>query len=178
MLRIAHRRDVWGDGELWDGLVDVSSGCKGYAHTELLFSNGESFSSLLKFDKAHTVYPLAYYYRPKGGPQLRRIEFKENFWDYTNLPFVSAQEEDDLYNYCKSVIDDSIKAQAGYDKSGVLRFVLPFMHEHPEDWFCTEVVEHVCQKSLELFGNRKAWKDSPNSFKKLCDKLFPNSAVR
>lgn len=172
MLRIAHRKDIWGDRELWDGLVDIFSGCKGYAHTELLFSNGESFSSLFEFDKAHTVYPSACYYRPKGGPQLRRIVFKDGFWDYTNLPQISAEEEDNLYNYCKTMIDDSVVAQAGYDRTGVLRFVFPFMRQHREDWFCTESVEHACQKVLSLFLGRDAWKDSPNSFKKLCDKTF------
>lgn len=173
MLRIAHRRDVWGDGELWDGLVDICSGCNGYSHTELLFSNGESFSSFLKFDKTHSIYPAPYYYRPRGGPQIRKITFKSGIWEYTDLPFVSKQEEDDLYAYCHNLINESITKQGGYDKKGVARFVLPFMREHKDDWFCTESVEHVCQEVLELFQGRKAWKDSPNSFKKLCDKLFP-----
>lgn len=178
MLRIAHRRNVWGDGELWDGLVDLFSGCKGYAHTELVFSSGESFTSCIKFDKENTVYPSNGFYRPKGGPQIRKIEFREGFWDYTELGFVTALEEDELYGYCVGVVDESVTQQAGYDRTGVLRFVLPFTKQHKEDWFCTEVVEHVCQESLELFGNRSPWKDSPNSFKKLCDKLFSNSAVR
>lgn len=176
MLKIAHRRDVWGDGELWDGLVDIFSGCGGTSHTELLFSNGESFSSFLEFDKKHTVYPSQHFPRPNGGPQIRRIDFKPGVWVFTELDFITSEQEDDLYAYCKTVIDDSLKAQAGYDKAGVLRFVFPWMRQHPEDWFCTEAVQDACQKKLGLFGNRKPWKDSPNSFFKICKKLFKTAS--
>lgn len=171
MLRIAHRRDVWGDGELLDGLINIFSGLGGYCHTELLFSNGESFSSFVKFDRANTVYPAPHYYRPKGGPQIRKIDFKLDTWAYTKLPDVSPEDEDKLYGYCKKLIDESVATQGGYDRLGVLRFVLKFMKQSERDWFCTEAVMHVLQKSLGMFPDMQAWDYSPNRFNVICDRL-------
>lgn len=170
-LTIAHRKQVWfKDRAVFDSVIDACSGFGGYCHTELLFPNGESFTSTTKFDRATLVYPHRAFADPrKNGPLIRRIEFPDWEWDFTRLPVTDSQLLQ-VYEWCQQTINESISDRAGYDWNGVLRFVFKFMKEHPKDWFCTESVVAACQQ-IGLFTGVKPWTRSPNRFRKMCRKF-------
>jgi len=168
-MQIAHRRAVyfrdwsWKGIEAWDGLIDLCSGCGGFCHTELLFKNGKSFTSTTQFDASTVVYPSP---RSHGGPIIRRINFVNREWLFTDVP-VSDKQESEMYDACIKLIDESVAENGGYDFTGVARFVFPFMQEHKKDWFCTESVVHILQ-TKNFFRGMKAWTISPNRLVKLC----------
>lgn len=171
MVKIAHRRAIylrdwsWKGLELWDGLIDLCSGgnpfSPGHCHTELLFDNGHSFTSTTKSDPACVIFG-----RPSGA-QIRRIEFKPGEWDFTLLP-LSDWQADQLYDECKNLVHISCLERAGYDYAGVMRFVLPWIKEHPKDWFCTESVVDRLQ-TVGLFLGQAPHKLSPNACFELCE---------
>lgn len=164
MLKIAHRKDVlFTDHQWWDTVTNAFSGFGGFSHSELLFSSGVSFTSTTDFDPNTAVYPHA---RKGGGPIFRQINFPESLWEISILPLNSAQEAE-VMDWCMNTARESFESHAGYDWAGVLRFVCPWMKEHPQDWFCSESVVAACQ-TAGLFRNEVAWRISPNKLRKLC----------
>lgn len=170
-MRIAHRKNVlFRDHAWWDTIVNIGSGCGGYAHSELVFANGASFTSTTDFSPATLVYPSVSYMTHlgrKNGPLLRRIKFPDWEWTFTKLDVTDSQELQ-VYRWCVETIDQSIKDNAGYDWCGVLRFVFKFMTEHPQDWFCSESVLAACQEAGFFLG-LKPWTVSPNALRQLCN---------
>lgn len=170
-LRIGHRKNVWfRDHAMWDTFTNVFSGCGGYSHSELIFPNGESFTSTTEFDPKTATYPEpATAIKRKGGPLLRRIGYPGFEWEYTDLD-VADSKILQVREWCVKTIDDSIKDGGGYDWAGVMRFVMPWMKEHPKDWFCSESVVAALQ-TIGYFEGEKAWRISPNKLHKLCGGL-------
>lgn len=174
MLKIAHRKHVWfRDGESWDTLTNVFSCLAarqwGYAHSELLFTSGEAASSMFSIQSGQCEWPPGD--RPKGGPAIFKRKYYPSWeWDFTPLPHIDRDAEHRIIVLAMHEIDTSIHAGAGYDRAGVLRFVLPFVKEHPRDWFCSEFVVHLLQ-SESMFHDQKAWTCSPNKLYRLCKKL-------
>jgi hypothetical protein len=169
-MRIAHRKNVlFRDRAWWDTAVNLLSGCGGYAHSELIFDNGESWTSTTQFDPATLIYPSApdmAALKRTNGPLLRQINFPGWEYDFTEVHLDDAQKLQ-VYRWCVETIDQSIKDQAGYDWNGIARFVLPWMKEHRADWFCSEAVVAALQ-TAGMFRGLKAWTISPNRLWKLC----------
>lgn len=169
-MKIAHRKNVlFRDKAWWDTAVNLCSGCGGFAHSELVFDNGESFTSTTEFDPATLVYPGVkdmIQLGRKNGPLLRVMKFPDWEWQFTELDLTDAQKLQ-VYRWCVETIDQSIKDQAGYDWMGVLRFVFKFLKPHKQDWFCSESVVAALQ-SVGLFPGLKAWTVSPNKLFELC----------
>ena len=173
-MKIAHRKNVlFRDHAWWDSVVNLASGGGGFAHSELIFTNGESFTSTTQFERATLVYPHRAFADPrKNGPLIRRIEFPDWEWAFTELN-VTDSEELQVYEWCRQTIDDSIKARAGYDWMGVARFVFKFLKEHPADWFCSES-DVAALQTIGYFKDEKAWTVSPNKLWKLCQQIKPH----
>lgn len=172
-MRIAHRKNVFfTDGAWWDTLVNIASGGGGFAHSELVFDNGESFTSTTVFDPATLVYPTARDMAALGrrnGPMIRRIRFDQRQWRLTTLPATDEQKLR-IYSWCVRTIDQSIADQGGYDWAGVARFIFSGLRENPHDWFCSEAVVAALQ-SEGFFPGVRAWNVSPNRLWKLCQAI-------
>lgn len=183
-MRIAHRKNVlFRDHAWWDTAVNLASGCGGFCHSELVFDNGESFTSTTEYAPATLVYPSAHdsiHLARTNGPLLRRIKMPDWEWQFTELD-LTREQESEVYRWAVETIDQSIKDQAGYDWRGVLRFVFKFLKQHPQDWFCSEIVVAALQPIiagpeqdiktrtllLSLFKVRP-WTISPNRLFDLC----------
>ena len=156
---------------MWDGFVNAFSGFGGIAHSELVFDNGESFTSSSRFDPLDAIYPNPVFCRAvgrTGGPVIRHIEMPDHLWKFTELPLVTDEQKLHCYQWAKQTIDQSIKDNAGYDWRGVMRFVFKCIKQHPEDWFCTESVVANLQENVGMFQGLDAWSLSPNKLYKLC----------
>lgn len=180
-MRIAHRKNVlFRDRAWWDTAVNACSGFGGFAHSELIFDNGLSFTSTTEYEPSTLMYPThAEMVRlgRKNGPMIRRIEFPDSLWEFTELPLNDSQKLQ-CHQWCMEIIDRSIKDRAGYDWAGVMRFVFKFMHEHPKDWFCSEVVLAAIQP-FDFWPQYKPWTVSPNKLRALCrvlEELTPRHA--
>ncbi len=172
-MKIAHRKNVFfRDHAIWDTVVNLCSGGGGFAHSELVFDNGISFTSTTKFDTSTVVYPSLDDPRAvgrKNGPLLRQIKYPEWEWEFTELPLSDSQKLQ-VYQWCVKTIDESLADKAGYDWAGVCRFVFKFLKEHPKDWFCSESVVAAVQQA-GLFVDEKPSAVSPNRLRALCRNL-------
>jgi hypothetical protein len=194
-MKIAHRKFVFArDKAWWDFFVNLFSGCGGFAHSELVFDNGESFSSTTDFDAHTLVYPTArdaHHLGRTSGPIIRKIKFPDWEWQFTELDLTDSQKLQ-IYNWCIETIDQSIKDQAGYDYAGVLRFVCKWLKQSPRNWFCSEAVVAALQHGIRNAGMQektpqelpapllflhaprlRAWTISPNRLFDLCHQFAP-----
>lgn len=171
-MQIAHRKDVlFKDWHGWrpevlDTATNLCSGCHGYAHSELVFDNGLSFTSSISYNPPTAFHPAPPAIGRKNGPIIHRVDLTGDDWVFTDLDLTDSQKLQ-IWSWCVKTIDESLAAGAGYDFAGVLRFVLPFIKEHPQDWFCSESVVAACQ-SAGLFPGEQPWRCSPNRLAKLC----------
>jgi hypothetical protein len=168
-MRIAHRKNVLGDHEWYDTLTNLGSfiGARqwGYSHSELVFSSGEAASALFSIGDKECLYPN--FERKRGGPAIfRRKNYDPRLWAFTNVP-LDEEAENRINVLALHEIDESIRKGAGYDRAGVMKFVLPFMREHPQDWFCSEFTVFLLQ-SEGLFDGVNAHTCSPNKLFRLC----------
>lgn len=98
-----------------------------YCHTELVFSNGEWFSS----DEGDNG--TRWINGPKQGAE----------YDYLDVP-VTGQQESAIRNFCKG------EENCGYDKKGIgFSFLpIPLGYQNHNEWFCSE----ICTAGLQLAG--------------------------
>jgi uncharacterized protein YycO len=84
-----------------------------FSHVELVFSNGQCFSSSPR----------------DGGTRFKEINFLSDRWTFVDI---KIQNENSLRQWCQN--------QEGkpYDWIGIFGILLNI--SHPEKWFCTEVV--------------------------------------
>lgn len=106
-----------------------------YSHCELVFNDGLSASASFI----------------DGGVRFKHIDYKEDNWDFVELP--SYLEEQALlwfkeHEGCK------------YDILGNLRFVLFFIKPSKDKFFCNEAI-------AESLGFKEAWRLGPNGFASL-----------
>jgi len=121
------------------GLIDLFSGARGYCHVELEFDNQISYSS----DSAD------------GGTRYKRIIYNPQEWD--TYEFYSTSDQEAIVDaFCESELG------SGYDWRGVLNFRFPWEREHPDKWFCSEVVVAALHR-VGLLTALKPHKTSPNS---------------
>lgn len=55
---------------------------------------------------------------------------------------------------------------APYDYAGVIRFLVPLIHQDPNRWFCSEICCAALQQ-VGLFADVEAWRVSPNKLAKM-----------
>jgi hypothetical protein len=87
-----------------------------YSHVELVFSDGVCYSSSAQ----------------DGGVRFRRIRLNPRRWDTFDLPWVTPEHEVRMRAWGLGRVDRC------YDWHGVLRFVLPWLRQRPDEQFCSE----------------------------------------
>lgn len=130
-----------------DHLIDRLSGHRGYCHVDLVFTNGDIFTSM---SRAHDGYNAGVVLgHPRPHPPEK--------WDKITLNLNLDAEE---------VVRDNARALVGhpYDWAGIWRWVWPWSKEHPEAYFCSEAVVAAFLPDF-LPEDTKAWKVSPNDIK-------------
>jgi hypothetical protein len=126
----------------WMGsAIDVMSGFGGISHVELVFSNGDTLRA--SYGELVTLDPG----RDHTG------------WDMEAIDTTDGEEE---------LIRVWASREVGchYDKWGVARFVLPWMRQHDDKWFCSEICVAALQRVNRLLFE-DAWRVSPNALRKL-----------
>lgn len=136
-----------------DCLINAFSGGKGYAHVDLVFTDKMFFTSIAI---AHDGIPAGVVLHPERPHPLE-------LWDWLPLNLTLEQEAVVRANAAKLV-------GAPYDWNGIWRWVLPWMHEHPTRYFCSEAVTAAFQP-LFIPDTVKAWKVSPNDIPEVFKEL-------
>lgn len=104
-------------GRLLDWLIALRHFGR-YSHSELVFSDGMSFSSSS---------------RDGGTRFVDSRNFDRSKWEFVTLPVPDAAEAE-IRLWCEGVVG------AKYDWAGVLAFINPFRRHNPTQWFCSEIV--------------------------------------
>ena len=112
-----------------------------YSHCELIFSDGLSGSA-------------SYI---DGGVRLKRIDYDPAHWDFIELPA-------HLEPYARDWFERN--AGAPYDLAGNVRFVLPWLPDSQDGWFCSEAEA----AALRL---REPWRLGPNGLAALLLSIYP-----
>ena len=131
--------------------INLLSGRRGFCHVELVFSDGMSFSST-------TLDPGD----GDDGVRFKDIRYSGGVekWAFHRLTVSEYAER--AMRAAAEVLEG-----APYDKGGVLRFLFPWLKEHPKRYFCSEVVVTVLQAGGVLPASVKPWKVSPNALAKM-----------
>ena len=144
-------------------LINEATGRKGYCHTELVFADGSSFSSLADESSVDSKGN-----KKQDGTRFTipgQIDFTDaQTWTVVGVPGVSEAQESLIKIWCSQQLD------ARYDWWGVMACGhVPLAREHPDDWFCSEVctaaLETVMQPTLVDPSVPKfiiPWQTSPN----------------
>ena len=100
-----------------------------YSHVEIIFSDGLSGSSSFM----------------DGGVRLKKIEYDPEKWDFVELDINELKARTWFENHqgCK------------YDIIGNLRFLIDFLPDNNDKFFCSEAI-------AESFGYSDSWRYSPN----------------
>lgn len=106
-----------------------------FTHSELVFSNGEWYSSRDINGTAFSVGP------PHGD--------KPEWYDYVNIP-MTPEEENRVMKWCEREIFNEDGSKCKYDLIGVLLsfFPIPIAWQNSKKWFCSE----VCCAALQVAG--------------------------
>ena len=127
------------DGNFIDKIIRIITNSK-YSHCELLLPDGRMFSSD-GWDNGKVRYTTQY---------------NLDNWDILTFD-IKDSELATLISWC----DHKIGLQ--YDWLGVTRFIIPFIKQDPDKWFCSEI---VCA-GLEFIGrinkSIKTYRVSPKS---------------
>jgi hypothetical protein len=118
-----------------------------YSHSEFLFSNGECFSATPVGNAGVRLAPAA------------SVLTDLSKWDFLELP-INAEQESNLRTWCNGEVG------CPYDWNDVFRFILKFLPEDPNAWFCSE----ICLAGLQqvgMFKSRRPCNYSPNRFYRL-----------
>jgi hypothetical protein len=151
MMSIAFYRARW-DGRLWDNAVSMFSGFGPFAHVELVFSDGLSFSSTSMDDQP--------------GPRFKKIEYDPIKWVVSDLPYVTDHDEARMRSWAWQ----QIVLADGYDWGAIWRFV-PGIGRlfKPSDskWMCSEIVVSCLRYAGYFQDDRPAHRISPNRLAKM-----------
>jgi len=69
-----------------------------------------------------------------GGVRSKQVDLTSGRWDVITLTPVNQKTESDALDWFRQ------HQGQGYDWAGVLRFVLPFLPQRSDQWFCAEAV--------------------------------------
>lgn len=130
MMRVAF--DISRPRSLTDWVIAIFTGSN-CTHCELVFSNGESFSSSPHDD----------------GTRFAKINFDDpKKWEVISLPWISVNKEAEIKKFCKSELD------CRYDWGAVLLGWLITPAGSTNKWFCTEIVHAAIRHSLKHVVDR------------------------
>jgi len=117
-----------GKGDWIDKAVNLFSGCYGYSHCELVFSDGMSFSSSPR----------------EGKCRFKNINYSDK-WCIIDLPSITSEKESQIRFECSRYVGKK------YDYLGIFFwFLIPVGIEDGSRWWCSE----VCSKLLGLMRYR------------------------
>ena len=144
MLRVAFRKNGKG---FYARLIRIWTWGK-WSHTELVFSNGCSFSSDEK----------------DGGTRWKDWHMSPDEWDFLNVPCTPAEEQE-VAAWCAG--EEGCK----YDMVGIgFSFLpIPLGYQSADKWFCSE----ICVAALQRIGYMRGYtpsRISPNSMYKILNK--------
>lgn len=112
------------DGNFIDKIIRIITNSK-YSHCELLLPDGRMFSS--------------------DGWNNGIVRYTDKYtlcnWDFVNID-ITEYELSTLLSWCDH------KVGLKYDWMGVARFIIPFLKQDPEKWFCSE----LCCAALKFIG--------------------------
>lgn len=132
-------------GDFWDKLIGWWTGGP-YSHVELVFSNGECFTSSPR----------------DGGVRFKQIDINPEHWNRVSIT-VAAEKEAEIYTWCESQV--GLK----YDWLGILGFVLPIHFRTRRAWYCSEICSYVLDRFI---GHQLPLKISPNGLYTLLEKTI------
>ena len=112
-----------------------------YSHCELVFSDGQSASASWM----------------DGGVRCKRIDYDPAHWDFIELPA-------HLEPYARDWFERNDGAP--YDLLGNVRFVLPWLPDSEQGWFCSEAIA----AALRL---REPWRLGPNGLAAVLASIYP-----
>lgn len=138
-MKLAFYRGKYGN--YLDKLICIFTGSP-YSHCELIFSDGQSFSSSPR----------------DNGVRFKPIFYEPQKWVMIELP-VEPADEAKVRAWCQARVGKK------YDYSGVLGFVLPFFKQDDDDYYCSE----ICLMALKLAFAELAKKRNKVSPGKLFD---------
>jgi hypothetical protein len=100
------------------------------------------------------------------GVRFKKINILPDRWDILEIPTTPEQEQK-IREWCEK----QTKEGATYDWWGIVQFVIPFIQQKDEDWYCSEVsiagLNHGGVISLSTYN-------SPNSFYRWIKNNYPN----
>ena len=118
-----------------------------YSHCELIFSDGQCFSSTPINNAGVRFAPAA------------EVLTNLSKWYFLDLP-LNTSEEEQLRAWCNGEVG------CPYDWNDIFRFGLKFLPEDPNAWFCSELCLAGLQQ-IGMFKGLKACNYSPNRYYKL-----------
>lgn len=110
---------AWVAGDFKDKVISIWT-FGPYSHVELMFSDDVCFSASWRGNEA--------------GVRFKKIHVIPERWDIIEIPTTIAQEAK-IRGWC----EDRAKENAKYDWWGIVQFVLPFVQQKDEDWYCSEI---------------------------------------
>jgi len=110
---------AWEAGDFKDKVISIWT-FGPYSHTELLFSDGICFSSSWRDDGV--------------GVRYKKIHIIPKNWVCVEVSTTQKQEHQ-MKEWC----DVKAAENANYDWCGIIQFVLPFVKQKDEDWYCSEI---------------------------------------
>jgi hypothetical protein len=139
---------AWVAGDLKDKAISIWT-LGPYSHCELLFPDGVCFSSSWRDDGV--------------GVRYKKFPIIPSHWTCVEIP-TTKEQEIQMRQWC----DVKVAENAKYDWWGIIQFVIPFVKQKDEDWFCSE----ICIAALNHAGVLN-WTTfmSPNFFYRELKKL-------
>lgn len=147
MLRVAFYK---GKGKLVDRIIRLVTNGK-YSHCEFLFPDGRMFSADA-WSKSQVRFTT---------------DYNLDNWDIVRID-ISTEQMAKLLKWCE------FKSDSKYDWLGVIRFVIPFIPQDPDKWFCSELCAAGLKYINILPSSLVVSKLSPVS---LYNKLLENKGV-
>lgn len=124
-MKVAFYKAFCDNATLLDNLIGIASLGK-YSHVELVFSNGESFSS-----------------SPRDGEaRFTTIDYHKDRWEMVEIN-IPKQEEARLYRLALTNIGKK------YDYIGAIFSVLPVCIQNNDKIFCSEVITNLLNQTVK-----------------------------
>ncbi|MEA2028956.1 MAG: hypothetical protein U9N49_08270 [Campylobacterota bacterium] len=127
-MKIASYKAFQSHGRLLDKVIARLTRGQ-YSHTEIIFSNGQSFSISPREKKI----------------RFKEIDFKEERWNIIELD-ITEEDEKKLYNYAVMLEQKTFS----YDYTGAIFSIVPLCIQKANKFFCSELAVKVLNK-VEAF---------------------------
>ncbi len=119
------------------------------SHVELLFDNSEMFSA--------SQY--------ENRVRFKMCNTKSPVWKMYDIKIDNAKDYKVLYAFCVSQIGKK------YDYFGILNFVIPFIHNNKNKWFCSEICTKALQVGNVIPNDIKSYTTSPAKLEQIIQRI-------